>query len=1233
MKKQILYSAGFVMLAILFAGCSTEKNTRASRIFHNINSKYNVYFNGNESLKKGISTIDERIEDDFTRLLPVYKESSPSAAKMVTSDMENAILKGSKLIEIHSITKKPKPARKRTRKYIEFASKEEFNKYIDDAYLMMGKAYFYQHNFISAIDNFSYVTRKFPNDDTRYEADVWLVRCYTELERYNDAAAKIESIQGDNGFPRKLERELAVATADFYIRQKEYTEAIKLLDIAIKKTFWKKNRARLQYIKAQLYNETGQSNLAIEAFDAVKRMGPDYKMAFNARINAAGLFSGTGDPESIKKELRKMLKDNKNKDFRDQIYFALGNILLKEGNRKEATECYRKSVANSFQNQFQRAQSSITLADIYFSELNYKGAQAYYDSAMIIIDETYPDFSNLSSRYKSLSTLVDYLVTVEREDSLQKIAKMPDTEREALIARIMKEEQDKQRNQENLATQNAMNMGYYRANEFRMGMGGNTSGGGWYFYNPQTISYGKVTFQQRWGKRKLEDNWRRSNKNLVVSGSQEGVAIDSSKLVKRERDPLKKEFYTQDLPLNDSLMKVSHEKIRDALYNAGKIFKTEFKNYNRSVESLKSLNSRYPDNIYELSAFFDLYDDFEILGDKEKSDNYKKLIISKYPESKYAQYLQNPNFFVELEAKTEKFNTLYEDVFKMYKTGKYSEILQHIPELKELRPDSLILPKIEFMETVARGTQADVSQFEALLRKYVEKYPKASPTPLANEIIALIKDSALVDYQKLIDLGYIRKEIENKEVTTTQKNGNDEFGGKFSYEEDLLHYFVIVYPRDKKIDLNRLKFDIANYNIDHYTKLDFDIETENLDDKSTLLLVRAIDNKENALIYHRAIIRDPSVFMALKDVKYTNFVISSSNYRQITAEKSITDYLRFFVKNYSRFTGADFDASEFDSPEDLMARMRKENNALKEQGKYVVVNTGAQPVKGEFREKNDTAQCFVLAVKDLNLPLRQVITGFSDFNRNEFKGFNLVVKQDKITDYQLVIISGIPSLNESMSYFRKVVTTRSLFEPLGQTTYRNFLITDDNLKKLLKDGKVDNYLEFFRNNYIQRGKSTSTPPTTPAPANSQPPTENNAKTPKTDAAAVQPKPEYTGPYQSNVANAPHRFVFVLQHDGYDKPKFVEGISAFNNANSFSALKIEEIPLDNIRLIISVSGIKDKEQGLAYLSLITKDRTLFAPLGNTTYRNFLISEQNLGIFLKEKNITDYVNFFKQFYLGQ
>ncbi len=1226
LRNHLFYTLLIFLLAGLLGGCSTQKNTRLSRTYHNVTSRYNVFFNGKESIKAGLAKIDKTVEDDFTQILPVYKESYTSAGSAARADMDNAVLKGSKLIQVHSITKKPKRQKIRTRQYKEFASQEEFNKWVDNSYLMMGQAYYYQHNFTSAVENFSYILRKFPREKIRYDAMVWLIRCYSEQERFPEALEMIESLQTDKSFPNHLEQELAVATADMYLKQKDYQEAIKFLDISIKKTFWKKDKARLQYIIAQLYQQTGEEAKASAAYRQVSRYNQPFKMDFNARINAAGMFSGQGDPEKLKKGLRKMLRDDKNLEFRDEIYFALANIFYREGDNEQAIENYQKSVASSVDNDYQLALSSVTLADIFFKGKKYRDARNYYDSAMMVISEEYPGFDKINDRYTSLSRLVDNLTTVEVQDSLQKLAKMPESERNTLINKWIADLKEKQRQQELIANRNQAERGYYNANEYRFGMGVTDQGSGWYFYNPQTISYGKTQFQQRWGRRKLEDNWRRSNKNIFTSEEDQEFAelADSTKAVVREDDPLEIAFYTQDLPVNDSLMAISNEKIRDGLFNAGKIFKTDFSDYTRSAESFENLNTRFPENIYLLSSWFDLYDDYELLGNKEKAQFYREQIISRFPQSKYARYLQNPNFFEELEIQQDSLNQLYQSAFRYYKEGRYADIIPMVPKMKALFPDTLLNEKIEFMNTVARGVTSDMSTFESLLKNYIASNAKAEPTGLAQEILTLIQDSTLTDYKKLVELGYLHDEIRNDEIQSDSLQKNDEFGGKYSYEEDLLHYFVIAYPKSAAVDINRLKFDLGIYNLDHYTKFDFDIEEENLDANNKLLLVRALQNKEQGLIYFRAIIRKADVFKSLKGVNYVNFITSSTNYRQILADKSLSDYLKFFMKNYSKFIGPDFksDTEGEESPEELMARAERENELLKEKGKFVTVDI---PVTTQvYNTVTDTLQNFVTAVKDKNLTLRPMLLQFADFNRNQFRTWNLALQIKQAGEYQFVVVKGIPGYAESMSYFRKVITERSLFKTLGQTTYRNFLINEVNLAKMLTNGEVDPYLDFFRTTYIQKAGQAA-----PSPSGQVSPALPGQPAVTQPAAAGN---DITGPYKTS-ADSPHRFVLIIPSEGVDREGVISALRSFNS-NAYGALTLSytERKLDETRQMILVDGLGKQDVATAYFRQVVNARSIFTPLGDAAYRNFIITPANFDVFLERKNIAEYLEFFRKVYLN-
>ncbi len=1212
MGKRFSYRIFFVIVCFFLAGCSTEKNTVVSRAYNNATAHYNVYFNGKESLRSGVEKINKSVEDDYSKVLPLFKSSNPTTATAATSEMENTIMKGSKLIQSHSITKKPKRRKNRSKSYIKFASKEEFNNWVDDAYILMGKAYFYQHNYMSAIENFSYIIRKFGDDPSKYTANIWLIRSYTELERYVEAYELIQLLQTDEKFPRKLDGELAAVTSDYYARQLSYMEGIPFLSIAVKQAGKKQDRVRFKYILAQWYQETGNTEKASQTFREVTRMNPPYTMAFNAHISAAGTFTGTGDAEKLKKELRKMLRDKKNLEFRDQIYFAIGNISMKEGNKEKAKEEYTKSASLSSINLYQRALSCLTLAQIYFDELNYKNAQSYYDSAMVVIDEKYPNFQQISNRHRSLTRLTDNIYTVEREDSLQRIALMDVTSRNNLIDKWIREASEKEAKSKVDEAAQMMDRSYFRQNESRFGLSQQQEGAGWYFYSPTTVAYGKVEFERLWGKRKLEDSWRRADKRIVIdedATQAEDSLMAGEPLVKKITDTKSRDFYTQNLPVNDSLMNISHNNIRNSLFNAGRIFKIDFSDFPRSTESFEDLNKRYPDNIFTLSSYFELYDLYNKMNNQEKSDYYKNLIISQYPDSKYAKYLLNPNYFIELEAKADSINRLYQKAFLEFKNGQYSQAGQITDQIMPMQPDSVLIPKIKFIRMVAEGTQTNWEAFGKLLTEYIETYPKAEPKPLAEQILKLIQDSTLVDYQKMVDSGYLNDQIKNSELLPGNKKGNDAFEGKFSYDEELLHYFVIAYPKSANVDLNRLKFDIANYNIDHYTKIDFDIETQSLNANTSLLLVRALNDKEQGLIYFRSVIKQRNVFETLKNIKYVNFVASSTNFREITADKDFAEYLKFFVLNYSKFISSDFSDEILPEPEELMAKAKAEDNLLKEKGTFVTI---APSGSGNDLYVNEEAglQNFVIAVNAPGFNLKPVMTAFGTHNRDQYRQANLTIDQKQLAEYQLMIVRPFKTKNDAISYFTNTVATRKLYRSLDTLSYQNFIITDANLKKLTETRRITDYLNFFRTKYISTETGTGDQDK-PLPA----------------------APNYNGPYKQNIQDT-QSFVLIVPKEEINPEKLIEAIGQFNKQNyPQQNLAVTSAMLDDFRILVKVDGLVNKQSGLEYLRAIAKDQQVYGPIQNANYRNFIITPENDVLFRQSKNILTYMEFYKQFYLKQ
>ena len=1047
-----------------------------------MNSQYNVFFNAKESFKSGIQRIDLTIPEDFARPLPIDKGTLPEAAKVATSEMEMAITKSVKLISLHSITKGPPRKSKDSERYKKFASKGEYNKWVDDSYLMMGKASYYTHDFHRAIENFNFVIRKFPNNSIRYDAFLWMARCYVETGDNKLALEIFGSLARDGGLPKRLKTDLSLAQAHYYLKDNQIEESIKQLQAALNTQLDRKVKLRVNYLMAQLLVLNGKLEEASAQYLKVLKMHPPYQMSFNAKLTRIEI--GGGDSKEISLELQKLLDNVMNADYRDRIYFARGEMAFREGRTIDAIADLKQSVLYSSLNPKQRALSSLNLARILFEQNEYQQAACYYDSAVAVIDNNYPGYAEIMTRAEGLKKLAENLEIVSREDSLQKLALMTEQSRNALINNIitkLQKEEEKKSKEENAQ---ANDRNYFRSQQFRPQISAANDQNLWYFYNTLTTGIGKSEFQRIWGKRKLEDNWRRKNK-LSVSEEDTTQTSDVEKKVapietkKKASDPKTVAFYLQDIPLSDSLMKVSNEAIKSALYNAGRIYRTDFSDFKRSTETFETLNTRFPGSIYELPAFFDLYQQFTENNDVARSSGYKTKIISGYPESKYAKYLLNPRYFTELAEMKAAIGKKYEGVLQYFLSYDYSRAAAEAAATLAMKPDSTLFPKVKFVEVVSNGVTQEKSVFSNTLDQYIKTTNDAPLKAIAVKIKDLIATNSLNDVKQLLAQGYIKEEIVNKELKDAKNSKNSDLKGKYSLEEDMFHYYVIAFSKEAKVDVSRLIYDLANYNLDYYTSTDFDIEAINLDNKTQFVVVRSLPNKEEGLIYFRSLIRKRNVFQSLKGAEYANFVASSSNYRIMIEEKSYLDYLNFFTRNYSAYIGANIPVDELPAPEVLLSNVRKKEEPV-EKGKFVLID---QPVavqdtatktlpqvgvpqkveyKGSYLSKPGKDYNYALIFMKAQADGNALSKAFETFNQSNFGSPTIKVSTESLDNNRgILIVSGLKELRAATVYFQKAGTDSTLSALIKGNTFRSFIISNENLPIFMKEKNLLLYMEFF----------------------------------------------------------------------------------------------------------------------------------------------------------------------------
>ena len=1073
----------FLWLTGILWGCSTKKNTLISRTYHDVNARYNVFFNAKESFKAGIQRIDQSIPEDFTRPLPIDKGTLPEAAKAATSEMDQAITKCFKLISLHSITKGPPRKSKDTERYKKFASKGEYNKWVDDSYLMMGKANYYTHDYHRAIENFNFVIRKFPNNSIRYDAYLWMARCYVETGDKKLALEIFSSLERDGGLPKRLKKDLSLAQAQYYMKDNQFDETIKHLRAALTSPIPRKEKLRVNYLLAQLLVLNNKLEDASAQYLKVLKMHPPYQMSFNAKLSRIEI--GGGDSKVIGQELQKLLDNIMNADYRDRIYFAKGEIAFRAGRKKDAIADLKKSVLYSSLNPKQRALSSLNLARMLFEDNEYKQASCYYDSAVAVIDDNYPGYVEIMARAAGLKNLAENLEVVSREDSLQRLALMTEQDRNnvinGIIVKLQKEEAKKAKEENAQAT----DRNYFRSQQFRPQISAANDQNLWYFYNVLTIGIGKSEFQRIWGKRKLEDNWRRKNKLAVseedttqMAGTEKEKKVVPVENKRKASDPKSVAFYLQDIPLTDSLRKVSNELIKSALFNAGRIYRTEFNDFRRSTEMFETLNTRFPGSIYELPAFFELYQLFKENSNVVRSDEYKSKIISGYPESKYAKYLINPKYFTELAEQKVLIGKRYESVLQYFEAFDYSKAAAEATATLAMKPDSNLLPKVKFIEVVSNGSSQERTVFANALDQYIKTSNSSPLKAIAVKIKDLITTNSLNDYQQLLAKGYIKEEIVNKELNAKNQNSSD-LKGKYSVEEDMFHYYVIAFSKEAKVDVNRLIYDLANYNLDYYTSTDFDIEPVSLDSKTQFVVVRSLPNKEESLIYFRSLIRKRNVFQALKGIEYVNFVTSSTNYRVIIAEKGYLDYLQFFTKNYSAYIGANVPVDELPSPEVLLTNVRKKEEPV-EKGKFVLIEqpianqdtakqispkaieTQKAEYKGPYLSKPGKDYNYALIFMKKSSDSDALVKAYEKFNQTNFGSPSIKVSTESLDNNRnILIVSGLNELRAATAYFQKASSDPSLSALTKGNTFRSFIISNENLPIFMKEKNLLLYMEFF----------------------------------------------------------------------------------------------------------------------------------------------------------------------------
>lgn len=894
-----------LLILLTTLSCSTKKNTFVSRNYHNLTAHYNVYFNGNESFKAGEKKVLEVNKDNYTEIITVFPSSKKDNIATVASEMDVAIQKGSKLIQKHSITVKPNnknyAKKHRTRK--------EFNNWVDDGYLLVAKSLYYKQTYDECLSACNTIIRDYPETESRYEATIWMARAFIELKQFDLAQSVLDGYDITTGAPKHLLPLFYATFADLKIREEKYDEAVTYMKSALESSTKKYFRIRYQYILAQLYHKIGNLKEATLAYENVQKLNPSYEIAFNAKINRGSILLVGANSGEIKKELYKLLKNKKNADFNDRIYYALGKVNLSENNLDEAQTNFQKSIASTTENMPQKTNSYLEVGNIHYKKDQFTDASLCYDSAVAIISADAKDYNAITEKQKSLNNLSKEMSIVNYEDSVQRLAQMSQPEQARFVENMINNLKEAAAAKEK-AKQEAQQKGL--GNEFdnnfdQTSIAGAPTSGKWFFYNPTIVAQGKSEFDRRWGNRKLEDNWRRSNKEVVMidptsesfpgdpesdtsttqkkisSNKENNDSIKGDRPIENIEKILSKEEYIKNIPNTPEALKTSNENLEKALFNGSRVFANQLNDFPNAIKHLNILINRFPESQFKLEYLSMLHNNYKRNMDEEGMERTKQILVTRYPDAEYTQFLLNPNYLKELEERKLKTDSTYQECYAAYLMNEFEKSIDEAQKALSKYPNNHLSDKFIFVKGLSNAKIGESELFKTDLTTIVNHYKESDCAPIAQRFLNELNEGKTP--VKVIDRtinanNSIANEQVNKQPNTTL----------FSYPDSTQSLVVVIATKN----INKLIYNIADYNFSQYILKDFDITTQKWKDK-TIIKIETFDNESDAMSYFYSLREQENIF-GISKVQI--FVITKGNLALLSTQLSTNDYIKFFNKNY-----------------------------------------------------------------------------------------------------------------------------------------------------------------------------------------------------------------------------------------------------------------------------------------------------------------------------------------------
>ncbi|MDE6694051.1 MAG: tetratricopeptide repeat protein, partial [Muribaculaceae bacterium] len=898
----MIYAALALAMAAGLSACNAQKkNTAAARQYTGFITRYNILYNGDKHFSETLKDMEDKYKDDYSQMVLMHpvEAKADKKAPQPSGSFNRSIEKAQKAIQIRSIKKKPqkKSGKASDPAYKEWMKRDEYNPVLHRAWMLMGESQYYNGDFLGAASTFYYVSKHFTwLPDIVTEAKLWQALSYVSMDWLYEAEIIITRIKPEELTNKDIKELYNYTWANFQIKSKAYEKAVPYLIEAISYASGSQ-KTRLRFLLGQVYARMGDRTRAYEAFrKAGSSPSASYRTKFNARIKQSEVFAGADITPEVK-ALKSMARLDRNAEYLDQIYYAIGNLYLSRGDTARAMENYELAAEKSTRGGIDKALAQITLGTLYFGQGNYEKAQPCYSEAIPQLPETYPDYTTLKRRSDVLDELAVYSQNVNLQDSLLHLASLPEEQQIEIIDKIIaelirkeKEAAEEARREEYLAQQSGNGNQLQDKNQREFTINSDNS---WYFYNDASKSSGKTEFQRRWGSRKLEDDWRRRNKTVFdmsdfdadsssetedagTAGEMAAETNDSIDQARKEtdklaNDPHNREFYLKQIPVTDEDKAISNDIILEGLYNMGVILKDKLEDYPAALAEFNRLLTDYPDNIYRLDAYYNLYLMCMRKGDSTGAERYRQLILSDFADSKYGMALRDPNYIEHLKKMDQVQEELYEQAFDDYMANRNPEVHAAFSRMEETYPMSPLMPKFMFLDALAYVTEKKPDEFNAVLREMLDRYPT---TDLAPTVSAWLKGMAQGrQLQTAADGTNMRGMLWDIHLSNDSTvMANDSIVG-FEIDDMSPQMLVLVFPTDE-ISANALLYQVARHNFNSFVVKDFDLELMNFG-RLGMLLVKGFDNI-NELNHYRKVMSASEDFHLPQSV--TPIPISTANF-------------------------------------------------------------------------------------------------------------------------------------------------------------------------------------------------------------------------------------------------------------------------------------------------------------------------------------------------------------------